>query len=101
MIVAALALDWFDNDRADVDLAFVDVIPDFLLRFFLARNDVLLALVFRQSKIDVGTGHARPLELGEQIRLPRIRISQAHGVTTATMKGVTEMQNLRSALAVA
>src|SRR5438105_1078113 len=101
MIVAAFALDWLDDDGADVDLAFVDVIPDFLFRFFLTRNDVSLALVFRQSKIDIRTGNSRPLELGEQIRLPRIGVGQAHGVAAATVEGVTEMENLRPTLTVA
>src|SRR5437773_10445291 len=44
-------------------------------------------------------GNARPVELGEQIGLARIGIGQAHGVTTATVKRSTEMQNLSAAFA--
>src|SRR6059058_6554331 len=104
MIIAALALDRFDDDGADVDLAplsGVDVSMYFLFGFFLTRNDVALALVFRQRKIDVWAGNARPVKFREQIRFPRISIGQAHGVATAAVEGVPEMQNLRSPLAVA
>src|SRR5438477_9895134 len=61
MIIAALALDRFDDDGADVDLMFVDVSMDCLFGFFLTRTDVALAIVFRQRKIGVWTGNTRPV----------------------------------------
>src|SRR5947209_7870616 len=98
MIIAAFTLDWLDDDGADVDLMFVDASMDFFLRFFLARDHVFFALGFRQRKIDVRSGNTWPVELGEQICLPRVGVGLAHGVAAATVKGVTKMQNLRSAL---
>src|SRR5882757_76020 len=74
IIIAAFTLDRLNDDGADVDLTLVEVSMDLLLRLFLARNHVLLALVFRQSKIDVRTGNARPIKLREQIGLPRIGV---------------------------
>ena len=103
MIIAALALDRLDDDGADVDLAplsGVDVSADLFFCFFLARDHIFLALGFRQSEIDVGTGNARPIEFREQIRLARIGIGEAHGVAAAAVEGVTEMQNLSAAFAV-
>src|SRR5437773_2718512 len=62
MIVTALSLDWLDDDGADVDVALIDEVADFALRFLLARNHVSFALRFRQRKIDVWARHAWPIE---------------------------------------
>src|SRR5437870_3171726 len=43
---------------------------------------------------------ARPIELGEQIRLARISVGETHRITASTVKGVPEMQNLSPAFAV-
>src|SRR5438067_13448251 len=97
MVIAALALDRLDDDGRDVDLILVDVRLDLLLGFLLALDYVCLALRFRQGKINGGTGNARPNELREQIRLARIGIRQAHGVTGASVESVTEMQDFGAA----
>src|SRR5881396_3250787 len=86
MIVSALTLDRLDDDGADVDPALIDEVADFALRLLFARNHIGFALRFRQRKIDVRTRNARPIELREQIRLARIGVREAHGVTTAPMK---------------
>ena len=46
------------------------------------------------------TRHARPIEFGEQVRLARIGVRQAHGVAAPSVKCVTKMQDLGAALAV-
>src|SRR2546430_2740829 len=99
MIVPAFALDRLAYNRADVDPAFLDPVPDFELGFFLARDHVLFALRFWQREIEVWTGDTRPVELGEQIGLSRIGVGQAHRVTAATVERVLEMQNLGAAFA--
>src|SRR6476646_10131195 len=99
MIVAAFPLDRFDYDRGDVGPAFIDELPNFRFRFFLALNHIAFALIFREGKIDCWIGNPRPVEFGEQIRLARVGIRQAHGVTGTTMKGVAKMQNLGATFA--
>src|SRR6476646_2117327 len=97
MFVASLSLDWFDDYRGDVDPSFIDEFSDLRFRFFLALDHVAFALVFRQGKIDRRIRNPRPVEFGEQIRLPRIGIGKAHGVAAASMEGAPEMQNLGAA----
>src|SRR5256886_15183858 len=92
------ALPIYDN-RGDVDPAFIDEFPNFRFRFFLALNHIAFALIFREGKIDCWIGNPRPVEFGEQIRLARVGIGQAHGVTGTTMKGVAKMQNLGATFA--
>src|SRR5205814_8911371 len=46
MIVAALTLDWFDDDRGDVGPAFINEFSDLHFRFFLALDYVAFALLF-------------------------------------------------------
>src|SRR5207249_11636223 len=53
MIVTALSLDWLDDDGADVDVALIDEVADFPLRFLLARNHVSFALRSGQRATDV------------------------------------------------
>src|SRR5882724_11248065 len=98
MVIAALALDRLNDNGADVDLVLADVRPDFLLRLLLTRDHIGFALRFWQRKINARTRNARPIELGEQIRFARIGVGKAHGVTAASVKRVTKMQNLRAAL---
>src|SRR5436305_12346741 len=101
MIVTTLALDRLDDDGADVDVTLVDEIADLALGLLFARNHIGFSLRFWQRKIDVRTRDSRPVELSEQVRLARIGIRQAHGVTAASMKSPAEMQDLRAALAMA
>src|SRR4030095_11629990 len=97
MIVAALTLNWFDDDRGNVDPASIDEFSDLRFRFFLALDHVAFALVFRQGKIDRRIRNPRPVEFGKQIGLARIRIGKAHGVAAASMEGAPKMQNLGAA----
>src|SRR5689334_25024774 len=60
MVVAALTLDRFNNDGADIGPSFGNPTLNFLGRYFLARDDVFLPLRFRQRKIDERTRNARP-----------------------------------------
>src|SRR5260370_40868366 len=99
MIVAAFALNWLDDDGADVDLTLVDELTDLSLRFFLALDHIRFALRFGQREIDVRTRNARPLEFSEQIRLARIGIGKTHRVAAAPAKRLARMQSLRAALA--
>src|SRR5437868_15014479 len=99
MIVAPFSLDRFDYDRGDVGPAFIDECPNFRFRFFLALNHIAFALIFREGKIDCWIGNPRPVELGEQIRLARIGIGQAHGITGTTMKCVAKLQNVGDSFA--
>src|ERR1700719_2613548 len=99
MVVSSLALNRLDDDRADVDLALVDERSDLLLRFLFTLDHVTFPGRFRQRKIQLRSRNARPIEFSEQIGLARIGISQTHGVASAAVKSVTEMQNLRAALA--
>ena len=98
MIVAAFALDRFDDDGADVDLAPVDELTNLSLRFLFALDHIRFALRFGQREIDVRTQNARPIEFSEQIRLARIGIGETHRVAAAAVKRVSKMQNLRAAL---
>src|SRR5437899_12015393 len=91
MIVSAFALDWLDNDGADVDPTLIDKVADFALGLLFARYHTGFPFRFRQRKIDVRTRDAWPIELGEQIRLARIGVCQAHGVTAAPVKSPAEM----------
>src|SRR5205085_12026888 len=99
MIVAALALDRLDDDRRNINTAFLNETADLLLRSLCSRDHVGCALRFRQRKIDRRIRDARPFEFGEQIRLARIGIRQAHGVAAAAVEGVLEMENLSAAFA--
>src|SRR6266480_4472733 len=100
MVIPALALDRLNDDGADVDLAFINKFSDLTFRFLFAVDYVAFLLRFGQSEVDARARNPWPIELGEQIRFARIRVRQAHGVTRAPVKGVTEMQNLSIALAI-
>src|SRR5258705_7611839 len=100
MVVAAFALDRLDDNGADVDVALLDELANLALGFLFALDHVRLAFRFRQRKIDVRTRDAWPIKLRKQIRLPRIGISQAHGITGPPMERMLEMQNLGAAFAV-
>ncbi len=78
-----------------------DAFHDLRLADFLALDHVGLALVLGQREIDVRRADARPRELREVHRLPRVRVGQAHGVAGATVEGVLEVQDVRAALAAA
>src|SRR5205807_3620889 len=80
MVVASLALDWLDDDRADINVALLDELVDLALGSLLPFDHVCFALRFRQRKIDVWTRDSRPIGFGEEIRLARIGIREAHGV---------------------
>src|SRR5205807_1205214 len=62
MIIAAFALDRFDDDGSDVGPALSDESPDFRFRFFLPRDHIAFPLIFRQGKIDCRIGNSRPVE---------------------------------------
>src|SRR5262245_966795 len=100
MVVAAFALDWLDDDRANVDVALLDEVSDLALSLLFALDHVRFALRFRKRKINVRTRDARPIKFGKQIRLARIGVSQAHRVTAPPMESASEMQHLRAAFAV-
>src|SRR6266436_7728873 len=100
MIVASLALDRLDNNRANVDVALLNEITDLALGFLFPLNHVRLAFRFRQRKIDGWTRNAGPIEFRKQIRFTRIGIGQAHRVTGPSMERMPEMQNLCAAFAV-
>src|SRR5207247_4818701 len=91
MIVAAFALDRFDNNRGDIGPAFIDKFPDFRFRFFLALDHVAFALLFRQGKINRWIRNPRPVELGEQSSLARPGVRQPHGITESTVDGVPKL----------
>src|SRR5205823_9448712 len=100
MVIAAFTLDWLNDDGADVDLAFINKFSNLTFRFLFAVDHVAFLLRFGQSEVDVWAGNPWPIELGEQICFAPIRVRQAHGVTCAPVKGVTEMQNLSTALTI-
>src|SRR5438067_8393844 len=62
MIVAALALNWFDDDCGDVGPAFVDEFSDLRFGSFLAFDHICFALIFRQGKIDRRIRNSRPVK---------------------------------------
>src|SRR5262249_15990434 len=101
MVVAPLALDRLDDDGADVDVALLNEVANLALGFLFSLDHVRLAFRFRQRKIDAWTRNARPIEFCKQIRFTRIRVCEAHGVTSPTVKSAAEMQNLRAAFAMA
>src|SRR6266480_5806986 len=96
MIVTAFALNGLDDDGANVYATLVNKLADLALGLLFARNHIGFSLRFWQRKIDVRTRDSRPVELSEQVRLARIGIRQAHGVTAASMKSPAEMQDLRA-----
>jgi hypothetical protein len=55
VIVAALALDRFNNDGADVDSALIDKVADLALGLLLALNHIGFALRLRQRKVEART----------------------------------------------
>src|SRR5947207_12686683 len=69
MIVAPLALDRLDDNRANIDIALLDELADLALRFLFALDYIRLALRFRKRKIDARTRDAGPIKFGEQICL--------------------------------
>src|SRR5437879_10475973 len=99
MVVAPLALDRLDDNRANVDVALLDELADLALRHLFALDHVRLAFRFRQRKIDVRTRDTGPIEFRKQIRLTRIGIRQAHRITGPPVKRMLEMQNLNAAFA--
>src|SRR5438874_12202693 len=60
MVVAPLALDRLDDNRANVDVALLDEIVDLALGLLFSLDYVGFAFRFRQRKIDVRTRDARP-----------------------------------------
>src|SRR6266516_6895989 len=48
MIVASLALDWFDNKRANIDPTLLDELADLALGFLFPLDHIRFALRFRQ-----------------------------------------------------
>ena len=74
MVIAAFALNWLDDDCADVGASLLKREPDFLLGFFFARNHVSLAFALGQREIDRWIRDARPIEFREKLDLSRIGI---------------------------
>src|SRR4026207_773373 len=101
MVIAALALDRLDDNGANVDVALLDELADLALCFLFTLDHVRLAFRFRQRKIDRRTRNTRPIKLRKQIRLTRVGISEAHGVTGPPMESASKMQNLGAAFAMA
>src|SRR5664279_2037428 len=98
MIVAPFALDRLDDDRGDIDATLGDELHDLLLGDFLAREDVVLALRLWQREVNKWRRNAWPVELGEQVRLPRVRVGEAHGVAAASVKGVAKREDVGAAI---
>ena len=48
MVVAALALDWLDDDRADINVAVLDKFVNLALGFLFPLDHIRFALRFRQ-----------------------------------------------------
>ena len=99
MVVAPLALDRLDDNGANVDVALLDELVNLALGLLFPLNYVGFPLRCRQRKIDMRTRHAGPVEFSKQIRLARVSVRQAHGVTASPVKRVAEMQHLGAALA--
>src|SRR5262249_61017675 len=100
MVVSPLALDWLDDDRANVYVPLLDELVNLALGFLFTLNHIGFAFRLRKRKIDARTRHAGPIKFREQIRFARIGIGQAHGVAGPPMERVPEMQNLCAAFAV-
>src|ERR1043166_6843667 len=99
MIVAAFALDWFDNDCRDVVTFLFDDFADFRLGLFLFCSGIFVSISKRQGKINRRRFDPRPWKLREVIGLARVGIRQAHRVTAATVKRMSEMDEFSPALA--
>src|SRR5437773_10179660 len=72
MVVAPLALDRLDDNRAYVEVALLDELPDLALGLLFALDHVRLAFRFRRREIDVRTRPAGAIKFRKQIRLTRI-----------------------------
>ncbi len=98
MVVAALALDWLDDDRRDVVLVLLEGVPHLRDGERLPRLHVLGVLrVERETSL--GAQHARPVELREVRRLPGIRrVRERERVARAAVEGLLEVEHLVPAL---
>src|SRR3954464_9823474 len=80
MVVAAFTLNRFDDDGGNIDAAFSNELHDLLLRFLFSLDYFIESICFGKCEVDAGGGNTRPIEFGEEVRLPRIGIGQTHGV---------------------
>jgi hypothetical protein len=94
VIVAPLPLNRLQDHRRNLVFALVEVALGLVERLLLLRRHAL-HLVPIQRKVHLGVGDARPVELREVHRLPRVgRVGERHGVAAPPVEGLIEVQHL-------
>src|SRR5580765_1998368 len=98
MIVATLALYWFDDNRGDIRAFRGNYISDLLLCYLFFFDHPSDAFLWRHREIEAWTGHARPWKFSKIGNLARVRVREAHRVARAPVECAFEMNNLSTAL---
>src|SRR5579862_1081745 len=96
MIIASFALNRLDHDRGNVPAPCLKNLTNSFLGCALPFLHVPCPLRLAQAEINPRRRYPRPGEFWEIIRLDRIGVGEAQGVTAAAVKGALEMDDFCS-----
>ena len=99
MVIAAFALDGFDDYGRDVGAALFDNPLDLRAADLLIGFDLTAADRFGEREVDSRGGDSGPLKFREILRFARISVGETERVATAAMKGAFKVENVGPAFA--